>query len=174
MKRAIPVILLALLFGIPVVHGQFVESMGLKAGISLANQSHKFTPIDYTLETKPLIGPAIAFFVEPFRGEHLSLQLDLAFAAKGSKSTTQSITVNHLNNDQIIINEGDLKVSKFYYLSFAPMARYRIGEGPLSPYGLLGPRLDLLLKYTTDSDYPLEQQNNMILGLNVGAGVEYS
>ena len=174
MKRVFPAILFALLSGIPVVNGQFVESMGLKAGVSLSNQSHRFTPIDYTLETKPIAGPAIAFFVEPFRGGHLSLQLDLAFTAKGSKTTTESITVNHLENNQIIVNEGKLQVSRFYYLSFSPMARYRIGNDRLSPYAVLGPRLDLLLKYKTDSDYPLEQQNDLILGLNGGIGLEYN
>jgi hypothetical protein len=43
----------------------------------------------------------------------------------------------------------------------------------LVPYFLLGPRLDFLLNYASDSDYPLEVQNGTILGLTFGTGLEY-
>jgi hypothetical protein len=174
MKRAIPAILIILLYGSPVVNGQFVEAVGLKAGVSLANQSYRFTPIDYTMETDPVTGPAVAVFMENFRKQHLSLQVDLGFAAKGSKTTTRSVTVNHLDNDRIIVNEGDLSVSRFYYLSLCPAVRYRIDRERLVPYAVLGPRLDLLLKYKTDSDYPLEEQKRIIVGLSGGVGLEFN
>ena len=173
MKAVKIVILFMLLTETFAVQGQIIESMGLKAGISMANQSYRFTPIDYAIETEPVIGPAAGLFVETFRKEHLSIQMDLAFAAKGSKSSTQSITVNHLDNDRITVNEGDLRVSDFYYLSLSPMARYRFENERMSPYFLLGPRLDFLLKYKTDSDYPLEEQNSVIVGLSGGMGLEF-
>lgn len=103
---------------------------------------------------------------------HLSFQSDLAFVVKGSKTTTQSVTVNHLDNDRIVVNRGDLHVSKFSYLSLCPMVRYRIDLKRMTPYAMLGPRLDLLLKYKTDSDYPLEEQNKIIFGLSGGVGAE--
>ena len=174
MKRVIPVIIIFLLSATMTVEGQFISSVGLKAGISLANQSHQITPIDYTLETDPVIGPAAGIFLEAFQGKHFSFQTDLAFVAKGSKTTTQSVTVNHLENDRIMVNEGDLQVSKFYYLSFSPMARYRIDLESISPYAILGPRVDFLLKYKTDSDYPLEEQNKVIPGLTGGVGAEFN
>jgi hypothetical protein len=173
MKRVIPVILFVFLITTVTVQGQFIESVGLKAGISLANQSHQITPIDYTLETDHVTGPAAGIFMEAFRGRHFGFQSDLAFVTKGSKTTTQSVTVNHLENDKIIVNEGDLKVSKFYYLCLSPMARYRINLERITPYALLGPRVDFLLKYKTDSDYPLEEQNKVIPGLTGGLGVEF-
>jgi len=174
MKQAIPVILFILLTGIPAVHGQFIRSVGFKAGISLANQSYRFTPIDYTLETSPVLGPGIAIFIEALSREHLSIQLDLAYAAKGSKTTIESVTVNHLENNSIVVNVGDLKVSKFNYLSLTPLARYRFDRERLSPYIVAGLRLDYLLNYKTDSDYPLEEQNKFIMGLSGGVGVEYN
>jgi hypothetical protein len=174
MKRVIPVIIFAFLSATLTVDGQFVGSVGLKAGISLANQSQQITPIDYTLETKPVIGPCISIFMEVFRGKRFSFQSDLAFVTKGSKTTTQSVTVNHLDNDNIVVNEGDLKVSKFYYLCLSPMARYRIDLERITPYAMLGPRVDFLLKYETDSDYPLDEQNSIILGLTGGVGVEFN
>lgn len=44
----------------------------------------------------------------------------------------------------------------------------------MSPYLMLGPRFDYLLNYKTDSDYPLEEQNRFLPGINAGAGVEYN
>jgi len=173
MKQVISVIIFAILSATLTVDGQFINSMGLKAGISLANQSHQITPIDYTLKTDPITGPAAGIFLEAFSGKRFSFQTDLAFVTKGSKTTTQSITINHLDNNNILVNEGDFKVSKFSYLTLSPMARYRIDLEKITPYALLGLRVDYLLKYSTDSDYPLEEQNKVIPGLTGGLGVEF-
>ena len=151
-----------------------MESFGFKAGVSMANQSYKFTPIDYTMETESVVGPTFGFFLEVLKGAHFSFQMDLAYTSKGSKTTTESITVNHMDNDRIYVNEGDLLTSKFSYLSFSPMGRYRFEMEGMIPYLLLGPRLDILLSYETDSDYPLETQNNLILGLTLGTGLEFT
>lgn len=153
--------------------GQIPNSFGLKGGIALANQSIRFTPIDYKLETDPLIGPALALFVETFKGNHFSFQVDVGYVVKGSSTTTQSVTVNHLDNDRIIVNEGEVSTSKFTYLSVVPMARYRWDLESLTPYFLLGPRVDFQLKYDTDSEYPLELEYGTILGLTCGAGLEF-
>ncbi len=174
MKRMVPVILFALFFATLTVDGQFIGSAGLKAGVSIANQSYQITPIDYTLKTDLVTGPGIALFMEAFRGNHFSLHTDLAFVTKGSKTTTQSVTVKHLENDRIIVNEGDEKVSRFYYLCLSPMARYRMDLKRITPYAILGPRVDFLLAYRTDSDYPLEEQNKIIPGLTGGLGAEFN
>jgi hypothetical protein len=174
MKRVIPVLIFALLTATLPVDGQLINSVGIKAGISLANQSYQFTPIDYTLKTDPVIGPAAGIFLEAFRSKHFSFQSDLTFVTKGSKTTTQSVTVNHLDNDKIVVNEGDLKVSMFYYLCLSPMARYRLDLASITPYAMLGPRVDFLLRYKTDSDYPLEEQNKVIPGLTGGLGIEFN
>ncbi len=173
MKQPYAVILMLSLMGTLEVEGQLIGSVGGKAGISLANQNHQITPIGYTLETDYILGPGIAFFLEAFRGRQFSFQSDLAFVTKGSKTTTHSVTVNHLENDRIIANKGESRASRFYYLSFSPMARYRIDLDRITPYVLLGLRVDFLVKYDTESDYPLEEQNAVIPGLTGGLGLEY-
>jgi hypothetical protein len=165
--------LFCMLSSTQMVDAQFIDGVGLKAGVSLANQRHKITPINYTLETDPVMGPGLAIFMETFRGKRFSFQSDLAFITKGSKTTTESVTVNHLENDRIVANKGDLKTSKFYYLCLSPMARYRIELEHLTPYALLGLRVDFLLAYRTDSEYPLEEQHTVIPGLTGGVGLEY-
>jgi len=172
MKR-IFIILLCLTMSF-LLYGQRPVTLGVKAGISLANQRYRITPIKYTIKTEPIAGPAITLFVEAFRGDHFSFQADIAYCVKGSRSTTQSVTVNHLDNDRIIVNEGEMTKSVFRYLSITPMARYRFGKDHLVPYLLLGPRLDMQLRYSSDSDYPLTGQNGSVLGLTGGVGLEFT
>lgn len=174
MKRSSIITALFLWAGSLAIFGQGIASMGLKAGVSLANQNYRITPIDYALETDLVVGPAISLVVEAFSGDHFSFQADISYAVKGSKSTVQSITVNHIDQDQVIVNDGAMAESNFKYLSLEPMARYRIGQGSLHPYFLLGPRLDILLKYQSESEYPLVDQNSIILGLTCGGGLEFN
>jgi hypothetical protein len=174
MKRKLVSMLVILWAGVSLIHGQFPSAIGVKAGISVADQTYRFEPIDHKMETDVVIGPTFSFFMEALRGDHFSLQVDLSYFLKGSKTSTHSVTVDHLNNDRIIVNEGEESTSTFSYLSVAPMARYRLGQGSLQAYFLLGPRLDILLKYQSDSQYPLEDQNRIIPGLTLGTGLEYA
>jgi opacity protein-like surface antigen len=166
-------IVLVLSAGSLVLCGQNPASFGLKGGIALANQSYKIKSIDYELDTKAVMGPSLALFVEAFKGSHFSFQVDVGYVVKGSSTTTQSVTVNHLDNDRIVVNEGEAASSKFAYLSVVPMARYRWDLESLTPYLLLGPRVDFLLNYKTESEYELHTQNLTLLGLTCGAGLEF-
>ena len=161
------------LLGSQVAYAQFIAGIGVKGGLALSNQSYRISSIDYRIETDPITGPSLAFFAEAFYGDHLSLQTDFAFACRGSSTTTQSITVNHLNSDQVIVNEGEKTSSRFRYLAISPMLRARTNNGGIEAYALAGPRLDLLLYYSSDSEYPLEEQNHVIVGLTLGIGVEF-
>jgi len=173
--KIIPLVtgLMALLWCHP-VSGQALGSYGVKGGISLSNQSFRINSLDFEMDTEPIAGPSLIFFIEAMKGNHLSIQTDLGFSCRGSSTTTQSVTVNHLDQNRLVVNTGEKTVSRFRYLSMSPMLRARTNNGGFEPYGLLGPRLDLLLGYSTTSEYPLEEQNNLILGLSIGAGVEYT
>jgi len=173
MKRSLVTIAIFVWAGLPALYGQFPSSFGAKAGISVASQTYMFTAIDYEMETEPVVGPAFSLFMEAFKGNHFSFQLDVSYSLKGSKTNVESLTVDHLNNDRITVTEGEMTTSTFSYLSISPMARYCLGQGSLVPYFLLGPRMDILLKYKSDSEYPLDDQNSVILGLTIGTGLEY-
>jgi len=161
------------ILGSQLANAQFISSFGVKGGVALSNQSYRISPIDYTLDTDPILSPSLVFFAEAFQGDHFTLQTDFAFACRGSSTTTESITVDHQNSNQPIVNEGDKVTSRHRYLAISPMLRARTNKGGIDAYALLGPRLDFLLYYSTDSDYPLEEQNNVILGLTMGVGVSF-
>ncbi len=173
MKRIQLALLLLILSCTMLVRGQFIDGYGIKTGLSIANQSFRFTPIDQELPTDVLIGPGAFFFVEAFKGQHFSLQVDLGVMFKGCKSTAQSITINHLDNDQIVVNEGPEFTSAHQYFTFSPMARYQWDYSKISLYTMLGPRLDVLLNYASSSLYPLDEQKDKILGLTGAFGLEY-
>jgi hypothetical protein len=173
MKRSAFAISLVLFASTWLVQGQVPASFGLKAGLSMANQSWKLTNIDYTLDTEPITGLAAAFFVEAFKGKHFSFQVEVAYLEKGSKTTTESVSVNHAQGDRIEVNQGTESTSLFTYISVSTLGRYRFDLEHLVPYFLLGPRLDFLLKYGSESDHPLETQNGTLFGLNLGTGLEY-
>ena len=174
MKKISFLFLTGLLLSSLSLEGQSKKSFGLKAGVSLANQSIRYTPIDYTIDTDIVLGPAVGLFYETFRGSNFSLQTDLLYNPKGSKTAVGLVTINHLENDRIEVIQGDLAISKFHYLSLSPMLRYRLEKGSKTIYAMLGPRLDYLLVYNTDSAYPLEDQNESILGLTGALGMEMS
>jgi hypothetical protein len=171
MKRGILYICLILVTCPGPVNGQLIDGLGLKAGVSLSNQTIRFTPIEYTMETDPILEPAAALFLEAFRGRSFSMQADFAYITRGNTTTTRSVTVNHLDQDRITENKGDPVTSKFRYLSITPMIRARTELENIIPYALVGPRIDVHLSYSTDSDYPLEQINHLIVGLSFGIGV---
>ena len=161
------------ILGSQLANAQFISSFGVKGGVALSNQSYKITPINYLLDTDPILSPSLVFFAEAFQGDHFTLQTDFAFACRGSSRTTESITVDHQNSNQLIVNEGDKVTSRHRYLAISPMLRARTNNGGVDAYALLGPRVDFLLYYSTDSDYPLEEQNNVILGFTMGVGVSF-
>lgn len=154
-------------------NAQFISSFGVKGGVTLSNQSYQIFAIYYTLDTDPILSPSLVFFAEAFQGDHFTLQTDFAFACRGSSTSTESITVDHQKSNQVIVNEGHKTTSRHRYLSISPMLRARTNNGGTEAYALLGPRLDFLLYYSTDSDYPLDEQNSVILGLTMGVGVSF-
>jgi hypothetical protein len=174
MKRRWVLCALILLAGFQMANAQFIADKGLRAGVALSNQSYRFTSIEYLMDTDPILSPFVAVYAETFKGNDFSMRTDLAFACRGSATTTQSISVNHLDGDRISVSEGAKVTSRHRYLSLAPMLRARTENGAWIPYALIGPRLDMLLYYSSQSDYPLEEQNRFVLGLSMGVGIEFS
>lgn len=170
------VIIYVLLLALPTgLSGQRTWNAGLKAGASLATQTVLFElpdQGDYKMETGGIAGPTASLFVETGKGGRWGTQLDISYIPKGSSTTTESITVHHLEDNRITENKGEKSTSRFHYLSMAPQVRFRILKGGVTPYLMVGPRVDFLLNYSTDSSYPLEDQNKVIAGLNLGAGVD--
>ncbi len=169
-----PDILLLMIFtiGLLNLNAQTIKSIGIRSGSSITNQNHKLSGIDFTIDTDNKIGIYEAFSIELFNHKYFSLVTDFFYIGKGSKTNFLSVTVDHLNNNNLIINEGESLVTKYNYLSFTPLLRTRFESEKITPYFIIGPRIDFQTSYKTDSDYKIEGQNKVLYGFNYGLGAE--
>ena len=160
------------IFVLPHLNAQMIKNISIKSGISIVNQTHQLKGIDFTIDTDNKIGIYEAFACELFHHKYFSLLADISYTGKGSKTNFLSVTVNHLDNDNLIINEGKYQVTKYNYLSFSPLLRTRYESGKVTPYFIIGPRIDFQISYKTDFDYKIEGQNKLLPGFNYGLGAE--
>ena len=60
------------ILGSQLANAQFISSFGVKGGVALSNQSYQISPINYTLDTEPILSPSLVFFAEAFQGDHFT------------------------------------------------------------------------------------------------------
>jgi hypothetical protein len=154
------------------VNGQILKSVGIKSGLSIANQNWDFDSYIITsMDTKSRNGIFVATSFEFFNSKYLSLITDLSYCEKGS--TEQ---VLHTVYDTPGAEPYETFDTKLSYFSISPMLKIRYESVNLIPYALLGLRIDYQLNYVSDLDY-FRIDNNInktIFGANFGAGLEYN
>ena len=162
--------LLSFLFSTVIANGQLVNSIGVKGGISIANQEWDYKSIDSRIEKNNRTGIYSALSLEFFKSKNLSLITDIGFIEKGHKEDIEMTSADSPES-------GPIKTfdTKFSYFEFVPMLKIRKEIGKLIPYALLGARLDYQLSHKSEIDYSaLEKDfNKKIYGLTTGAGIEY-
>ena len=162
MKRVI-VVLLVLLLAYAGTASASTLSLGLKAGVNLANttESPKVTGTDYKIRPGLIIGPMAEIGI-PMSG--LSVRGELLYTMKGSKFS------NH-NSLAGINTDGTMKLDEFV---FAPFLVYKLPTPVVKPFIEAGPEVGFVLTHkatmgSATSDIPDYAKTNV--GLNVGAGV---
>lgn len=151
--------------------GQWVKSLGLKSGVSMANQSWNLISANRALDTEWRNGYYGAVSLEFLKSKHLSLTTDLGYYAKGNIQNIPIATI------QMPEGDGTFRTvdTRFDYLLINPMLRIRHETGRIVPYALLGFRMDYQLSYQSDLNLqPIENDFRKTLwGGNLGAGLEY-
>jgi len=153
------------------VEGQVIKTVGVKSGISVANQAWRIKTDNRLLDTESRIGFYGVVSMAFLKSKYFSLNTDLGYYTKGS---TQRVL-----NTSIAMPEGDGTFSTFDtrldYVVFSPMLRARYEVGPFIPYALLGLRVDYQWSYRSDfSDQVVPNDfRRIIWGSSTGAGVEY-
>ncbi|MBK9049300.1 MAG: PorT family protein [Bacteroidetes bacterium] len=153
------------------VNGQVLKNLGIKGGVSIANQTWNLKSENKTLDADARNGFYGAVSLEFLKSKYLTLTTDFGYCAKGSTQKVANTT-----NDMPEGN-GTYKTydSKFNYFTLSPMLKARYEVSHFIPYALLGLRMDYQLSYKSDFDY--EQIDNdfhkTIWGTNFGVGLEY-
>jgi hypothetical protein len=152
-------------------YAQFGRSFGFWAGPSFTWHSYDYYTLGYRYIASPQPSPAFGLYLETNRSVHFGVQTELAFVCRGSSTRTESVTVHPLEGGRIHENLGEAVTSRYRYLSLSPMLRYRTGERWV-PYLVGGPRLDVLLYYSTEADIRTGGRNLFVVGVVAGAGAE--
>jgi len=150
------------------------HSIGLSSGLAIANQKHEITDMDYTIETSSIMGNVTKLVYNMKLNDDLNFVSKIGYIRKGSKTEFESLTVNHLQNDDIIVNTGDLKSSTYDYLSFDAGVQYILLATNQQIYAVGMIRIDKLLNYDTESDYEIVSDNEYLLGIDPAIGIKHS
>ncbi len=151
--------------------GQVIKCIGIKGGVSVANQTWHFKSIDETLNKENGQGFYGAVSLEFLKSKYFSLTTDFGYCAKGNTEKVLNTTIDMPEGD----GTYETFDTKFNYLTFSPMLRMRYETTHFIPYALLGLRMDYQLSYESDFNYQLieDEFNKTIWGANFGAGLEY-
>jgi len=166
-----PLLLAALLiFTLFTVSQAGMPGLGVKLGLSLANQEFDYTNID-GLDFKYRTGLAAGVSAEFFNDRTVSLVAEVDYIQKGFKE-------EHV----ITVGDGPQPVgtisndNRFDYLSIPLYAKITWRKPVVAPYILLGFRFDYLLSYKTDTNWYDDIYSDFKdydLGGSFGVGGEY-
>ena len=152
-------------------HTQIIKSIGIKSGLTFANQDWTYSPINFPQDKHYKTGLYEALTLEFFNHKHFSLVTDLSFNQKGYKETVLERTVDQPEGtgQYITIN------STFNFITLCPMLKYRVDIKSFSPYIFAGPRIDYYTSYSSYANFSLTEKDftKPIFGLTSGVGIEY-
>lgn len=151
---------------------QLVNSLGIKGGISIANQKWKFTDSTYTgFERVNKSGLNFFITADFLKSKIFKLIGDLGYCEKGSQTKVQYTTPELPEGDGSYIYYKD----KVNYLSFSLNAKIEYPFKNIIPYLFVGPRIDYQLSYSSDVFYfqSYDEFTKTIFGINYGLGLTY-
>ena len=160
------ILLLTILF----TKGQTIESIGIKGGISLANQTWQIGTSSSATKYDYKAGLYCVLNAELFKGKYLSLSSDLGFVQKGMQQELEITTVEFPEGT----GEYTTVKTTVNYITFSPMLKGFYTINNLTTYALIGPRLDYQVEYNNgyaNSGNPDLKKD--VWGMTYGLGAEY-
>ena len=151
--------------------GQVVQSVGIKSGVSIANQTWFYKSINLTLKKDKILGSYSALTVDFIKSKYFNIATDIGYCQKGCTEKIQATTVNMPEGTGVYKTYN----TKFNYFSFSPLVKTKYTTTHFIPYIILGARIDYQLSYKSDL-YLKQFESNFhktILGLSSGAGMEF-
>lgn len=151
--------------------GQLFHNVGIKSGVSIANQERTNKSNNFRYKPDYHTGLYVGLYTEVFRKKVFSLALDLGYMQKGYQD---DFAITDEFNPE---GTGETKtvVSRFDFLSLSPTAKFRLQKKHFATYLFAGPRFDYYLGYYTNDQYDSEPSdiNAMTFGVSYGIGLEY-
>lgn len=163
MKKKIIIILL--IFSIsPVVNAQIIKSVGIKSGISLSDQSWKYSLYYQLYSIKSSIGLYDVITADFIIKKHWDIAADFGIYKSRGKSLNEEMHTHEVNNF----------TNKLSFLTFSPNLKLKTDFYHFTPYITIGPRMDYYLNDLSEVNVsdkivfkPLQ------IGFNAGIGLNY-
>jgi hypothetical protein len=181
MKNKITSTVLFVLLITSVSHSQFLSGFGAKLGLTLANQKFDYTVNSVKYDSKPILGYNTSVFVEMLNTKLFSLVVDPGYEQRGHG-------VEMIKTDEFGNKTGtyDLYI-RTDYITIGALGKIIYETKSVSPYLIIGPKLDLYLGYKTSysqSEYglgspdelqsiPHEDTKDINYSINLGAGLQF-
>jgi len=169
MKKIIFLVFILSLLFVEINFAQTITSYGMKIGLSAAGERslNKYQGVVSDFSNQRRVGITVAGFIEWFDTPVFSLLTQFAYTQKGMNER-----FIYTSTDQTIIIDIDNRLD---YLSFPIFFKLRKQTETVSPYIIIGPRVDYLLGYNSDRNAYNHLYDNFkkaVLGGSVGIGIQ--
>jgi len=162
-------LLLWLILGLTFLNAQLIHSYGVKTGCVIANQDFDYTDNFFNLDTQNRYGLNIGAFIELFSKANLNLLIEIHYVQKGMvvKFKEYDMFANYISTIEFI-NRVD-------YISLPVLGKIAYKFNKLSPYVIVGPRIDIFLGYNSDfAAIVYDEFESIDFGGTLGLGCEFS
>lgn len=136
---------------------QFLNSIGITAGVSTGNQKFHFKEPISIDRKKYIFGGNGSVFAEFFSHDYVRWVTEIQFNQKGSKDE---------------INDTTILKNRLNYISWNNYLKLRYEMYAIIPYFMVGPRLNYNISQKTQSPEITEKFLPLNLSIAVGGGVE--
>ncbi|WP_417612931.1 outer membrane beta-barrel protein [Owenweeksia hongkongensis] len=151
---------------------QFSNNVGIKSGVSIANQDWDYESSNFDLEPEFRTGFYLGMSYEMLKGKYFSLMADLGYVQKGMQTEVEIATT--ANPD----GTGEMKTidNRYDFISFQPVAKFRLPGKHIEPYLFAGPRTDFYVGFSTNDEFGIELDDvpPVTFGASYGVGLDYA
>lgn len=138
-KIALALIFISMFSGI--TFSQFLTGFGVKGGVTMGGQNFEFANYPTHYDPKPILGYNASFFVEVINNKVITAVVDHSYEQRGH-------SVEVIKTDEFGNQTGTFDmIFRTHYLSVGTLAKIRYETESVTPYLVIGPRIDMYLGY---------------------------
>ncbi|MBN2367235.1 MAG: PorT family protein [Calditrichaeota bacterium] len=171
-KLFLPVFLFLLFF---IHHGnsQILKGYGLKIGLTIANQDFDYTNHLLRLDSKYRAGINAGFFMNLLEMNFIELAPEINYTQKGMKHEVPFTTPQDPGGEA---GESRTNYVRLDYLNFRISGKFKYPLPAVTPFFLLGPRVEYKINDKMDAGYRIiyDKYDDILYGLSAGFGIAIS
>ncbi|WP_417601595.1 outer membrane beta-barrel protein [Owenweeksia hongkongensis] len=151
---------------------QIFNNVGIKSGVSISSQDWDYKTTNTDLGTESRTGIYIGVTTEILKAKYFSLMADLGYIQKGMQFDVSVATENNPEGT----DESKTLDNRYDFISFQPVAKFRLPGKHFEPYLFAGPRTDFYVGFSTNDEFGIELDDvaPVTFGASYGIGLDYT